>query len=98
MLTQKMQLIQQLAGRLSFGIREDGYYYVITQHMVEIGGDGVLTSLTQSASTPEEAATQWWEQHVTDLPEDRYLVLYYGGEQHHFLWAGKRWAELKQDD
>lgn len=59
---------------------------------VEIGGDGTLTSILESAPTTWEAIRAFWDR-ITTLPADRHLVVdAYRPTRREYRWNGGAFA------
>lgn len=68
--------------------KPDDWYFSAS---LEIGGDGMLASCYGNGGSPEEAVNDTWEQAVTHLPSDRYLVGRKYGEYTRHRWNGYMW-------
>jgi len=62
---------------------------------LEVGGDGLLVSVTGNGRSPEAAVEDAWKT-CTTLPVDRYLVLRPGDNQRrrHYRWNGFGFQEV----
>lgn len=74
-----------------------GKWYV--QAKIEIGGDGVLTGMTEHESNPEQAVNAYFSS-LTNLDLDHYLVThphpYSDFPRRHWRWNGAAFAEVPQ--
>lgn len=90
---QKLAALQALGGECHLAMRSPGNWYVAEKGF-SIGGDGMLTSQTQSEPSPADAVEECWSQHVTNLPANRYLAVEGNDSRKHFRWNGYMWQEL----
>ncbi len=87
-----------LGGNISLRMRKPGDWYVEASGR-HVGGDGVLSGNYGNGSTPEEAVLQDWEKNVTNLPNDKYVVLSYPNigptdPKKYYRWNGFMWKEF----
>lgn len=62
---------------------------------VEIGGDGLLSSVNGRAPTPEGAVEAYWIALVPSLPAGRYIVIgAISGQRRQLRWNGSMWADV----
>jgi hypothetical protein len=89
---QKAAALDALAD-IKICFRKPGDWYV--SQGVSIGGDGMLTTTYGNGDTPEGAILNHWDELVTYLPGDKYLVVDGNrpGERH-FRWNGFMWASV----
>jgi hypothetical protein len=95
---EKLEAFKGLVGEfnVSLNMRAPGNWYVHTSFL-EIGGNGLLSSVAGTGRTPEMAAENHWREYVTDLPLDHYLVVQLPGRgRRHFRWQGYMWRELEK--
>lgn len=61
---------------------------------LELGGDGVLVSISGRGKSPQEATENLWMQ-IEAMPSDRYLVLgAMRDTRRHVRWNGFMWIDL----
>jgi hypothetical protein len=90
---EKFAALKSLSHDVSLRMREPGDWYV-SDPGVEIGGDGVLASKTESGATPEAAVEMHWEI-LTKLPPDKYIALdAFTDKRRHYRWSGFMWTEV----
>ena len=75
--------------KFSYDFRNNTY---CVHSRVEIGGDGILRSVSGRALTPEDAIFDLWYQ-LTNIESDQYVVIDASGENRAaYKWNGKRWV------
>ena len=86
----------ELCGWPNVGLkmREPGNWYMAFS--AEIGGDGMLTSPTCAGKTPFDAINQTFAQ-LTELPDDRYLVVRKLNGDRRFRWNGFMWSDVTDE-
>jgi hypothetical protein len=83
---QKMLQIKSLDNNASLGLSEfTGKWYVIAN--IEIGGDGVLTGISEHEVIPEYAVDAYFNSLIT-VDNYHYLVTGSYDERHHWRWNG----------
>lgn len=93
---EKFAAMKALVGDFSIrlAMRAPGDWYVDCRGR-EIGGDGLLASLSGDGRTPQEAVEDDWRKNVEELPADRYLVLRaMHSDRRHVRWNGFMWIEV----
>lgn len=60
---------------------------------IEVGGDGMLTSVYGIGATPEQAIENHWLKLADNLPEGKYLVINNKKGRKHYRWKEFMWAE-----
>jgi hypothetical protein len=88
---QKLEAIQALSSSAQLVMRKSGDWYVHTG--VSRGGDGLLASIYDNGSTPQEAVENTFAK-LINIPSDRYLVVQDIRGRRHYRWAGFMWKEL----
>lgn len=92
---QKLQAMNAL-GPVDVRMRKPRDWYT-TQGRVDIGGDGMLSSVGGCGETPELAVEARWEA-MTVLPPGKYIVVAAGSDDRkHVLWNGFMWEELPRE-
>lgn len=89
---EKFAALSALGGwNTALRMRMPGNWYLSSG--IEIGGDGFLRSTGPTGATPQQAIEKAWQDYVTDLPYDRYLVVHANGNERCVRWNGYMWAD-----
>jgi hypothetical protein len=93
MTTQQKALAINALTRFALHIRDDGSWYVSLPY-VEIGGNGMLSSIPSNGATPEQAIEACWAS-LTKLEDDRVIVTHAmdTAARREVRWNGFMWRE-----
>jgi hypothetical protein len=89
---EKFMAINALS-QASLRMRHPGDWYV--EQSIEIGGDGLLTSVFGNGGTPSEAVDDHWIK-ITSIQYSKYLVVGHGEQRRHYRWQYCLWKEVPQ--
>ena len=89
----QMLQIKSLDSDATIGLSEyTGKWYVVAE--IEIGGDGLLSGVTEHESTPEAAIDAYFDR-LTQVDLQHYIVTgYYGKDLRHWRWNGAAFSEV----
>lgn len=92
---QKLQAMNALEP-VGLHMRKPGDWYT-RQGRVDLGGDGMLSTIGAGGATPEEAVESLWER-MTTLTPGMYIVVGAGSDDRkHVRWNGFMWEELPRE-